>query len=101
MTYTPPPSTITAGTDWNVQRAFEIFVVENIKSLNARIGAGNLDTHAINEVLYGLANGGSDGLPLTNGGLVIGTNGAPRNLPVGSNGQRLMSVNGVIQWGTP
>ena len=96
MPYTEPKR-VQAGETWDANR-WNTEVVENIKALYALLSGGSSTGFRINQVLIGSTSGAPQGLTLTNGALIVGTNNAPTALPLGTPGQILVVNQGDISW---
>ena len=90
-----------AGDEWDLDD-FKLWIIDNIRAIHALYSLttpGN--TQQVNEVVIGDTGGTITGVALPNGGLLIGTAGAPIALAAGSFGQRLLIASGVVYWGAP
>ena len=104
---TTPPTTFTniptpvAGDEWN-RSEFILYVVNNLNALKDLI-TGNVPgtTFAENDVVIGADAGALAGVDLSNGALLVGGATTPVALAIGTPGQRLRAVNGVVTWVTP
>ena len=104
---TTPPASFTnipvpvAGDEWNFDEIVA-YVPTNLNALHDLItGTVPGTTFDENEVVIGDPGGALAGVDLPNGALLIGTGGTPVALAIGSVGQRLRAVNGVVSWVTP
>ena len=90
-----------AGDEWNYDEII-LYLIDNLNALHALV-TGNVPgtTFTQNEVLIGDTGGALAGVDLPNGALLVGSNGTPVALAIGTNGQRLRVVNGVVSWVTP
>ena len=90
-----------AGDEWDRDQ-FILYVVDNLNAIHALVtGAAPGTTFAENDVIIGDTGGALQGVDLPNGALLVGSTGKPVALAIGPGGQRLLAVNGVVQWGTP
>ena len=89
-----------SGDEWDLND-WLIYVVDNINAIHA-LQTGNVPgtTFAENDVVIGDTGGALQGVDLPNGALLVGSTGLPVALTIGSTGQRLRAVNGVLTWVT-
>ena len=104
---TIPPASFTniptpvAGDEWTREQ-FILYVVDNLNAIHALVtGTAPGTTFAENDVIIGDTGGAFQGVDLPNGALLVGSNGLPVALAIGSTGKRLTATNGVISWETP
>ena len=90
-----------SGDEWD-EEDWVRWVVDNINSIHA-LQTGNVPgtTFAPNDVVIGADAGALVGVDLANGSLLVGGATIPVALAIGTNGQRLRVVNGVVTWVTP
>ena len=100
VTFTNIPTPV-AGDEWDLDD-FKLWIVDNIEAIHdLYTGATPGSTFSVDEVVIGAAGGAFAGVSLPDGALLIGTSGTPIALTIGSNGERFLTVNGALQWGTP
>ena len=104
---TIPPASFTnvptpvAGDEWT-RAQFILYIVDNLNAIHALVtGAVPGTTFAENDVVVGADAGALAGVDLPNGALLVGGATIPVALAIGTNGQRLRAVNGVVSWVTP
>ena len=104
---TIPPANFTniptpvAGDEWTTDQIIA-YIPTNLNALHALVtGTVPGTTFAENDVVIGDTGGALAGVDLPNGALLIGTGGTPVALGIGAAGERLLAINGVVQWGTP
>ena len=104
---TIPPANFTniptpvAGDEWTREQ-FILYVVDNLNAIHALVtGTAPGTTFAENDVIIGDTGGAFQGVDLPNGALLVGSNGIPTALAIGSTGKRLTATNGVISWEMP